>query len=88
LSVQFEYAAAKPTPTAATLDMTGLKVPPDLLARLREATERFSLTRLEQGFAELDGLGEAGQRVAAHLRALAEQGNLSAIADCLKRVEG
>jgi len=84
LQVTFEYAEPK-RPEAAPAGGTAGSLPPALAARLRDAVERFSLTRLEECFAELDKAGEPAAQLSAHLRALAEKGDLEAISRFLNQ---
>lgn len=61
-------------------------MPKELWGRLKEAAERYSATKLEQGLAELERIGADGPRVAAHCRGLIERGDLDAVAEFLEKV--
>lgn len=65
LGVEFEYAAVgRPVPVA----VERLQIPDELVARMREAAKRHSLTRLDACLEELALLGGAHSRFAAGLR--------------------
>ena len=72
---------------AADFDAATVKLPAELLGRLREAAERFSKTRLERCFAELDGMSESPVELARHLRGLVETGDLRAVSRFLEQVK-
>ncbi len=87
LGAQFEYMDG-PSPAEATvarLDVHDLKLPPELLQKLKEAVDRHSLTKLEQVFLEMETLGEAEKRMAASLRNMAKSGNVEAISATVEK---
>ena len=55
--------------------------------QLSEAAERFSATRLDEGFKELDRSGDTGRKLATHLRRLSAAGDFDGIANALKIVK-
>lgn len=55
------------------MDWSQVEVPAELHGRLVEAAELYSVTELEEYLKELESLGEAQRRLAAHLRGLAQQ---------------
>jgi CheY-like chemotaxis protein len=67
----------------ATADWRGLALPEDLVAQLRQAAERHRVTDLEEGLAQLEGLGEREASLAAHLRQLKQRHDLAGIASLL-----
>jgi CheY-like chemotaxis protein len=89
LHVQFIYAEEKPALLNETEkpDAQTVTLPADLLRRLQEAAARYSVTKLEQGLAELDNDGQSGKRVAAYCRGLIQRGDLEAIANFLQEVK-
>jgi hypothetical protein len=78
LQVEFEQTGSREL-TMEAFDFAGVKLPEGLRARVREAVERFSMARLEQCFAEMHRRGGDTARLAAHLRALAEGGDLESV---------
>ena len=70
LGVEFEHAAARRRRRSSedTLDLRQLTLPEDLAARLTMAAELHSATVLKSCLLEVETLGPAGERVAAHLR--------------------
>ena len=89
LRVKFEPSLAGSTVDgkAADFDAATVKLPAELLGRLREAAERFSKTRLERCFAELEGMDESRVDLARHLRSLLEAGDLRAVSRFLEQVK-
>ena len=85
LRVKFESAATAVS-TGMTPELTAIKVPADLLGRLREAAERFSKTRLERCFDELEQSGGAHHELAGHLRQMLEEGDLRAVSRFLEQL--
>jgi CheY-like chemotaxis protein len=87
LQVEFEYEEAKmPSASPAGLDPKDVQMSEELWARLKEAAERYSVTKLEQGLAELERAGGDGPRAAAHCRTLIERGDLDAVTEFLEQV--
>ncbi|MCC7261717.1 MAG: response regulator [Candidatus Latescibacteria bacterium] len=82
LQVQFEYEARED----AALDFSGLRLPAELLARLRQAAEAGEVTELEEYLDEVGQRGEAGQLLAERLRILSRNIDLKAILDLLEAV--
>ena len=86
LAVEFTYAeesTEEPTPE----DWRGVQIPPELLARLLEATQFRQVTQLEAGLQELEQLGEEARQLAEHLRALRQQlqlDDIQAVLDTLQ----
>jgi hypothetical protein len=58
----------------------------ELWSQLKEAAERYSVTKLEQGLAELESAGGDGPRAAAHCRSLIERGDLDGVTEFLEKV--
>ncbi|MBE7504515.1 MAG: response regulator [Verrucomicrobiales bacterium] len=89
LKVEFEYEeAAEPVATGklAPLRPGEVILPAGILGRLGEAARRYSATRLEACFVELDQGGETQRRVAAHLRRLVRAGDLEGVVNFVKEV--
>jgi signal transduction histidine kinase/DNA-binding response OmpR family regulator len=87
LHVKFRYAE-EPEPATPTLalDPRTINLPAELLSQLREAANRYSVTKLEQGLAVLENDGPAGKQVAAYCRGLIQRGDLESIAEFLQSV--
>ena len=89
LKVEYEHEeAAEPVATGnvAPLRPGEVILSAGILARLGEAARRYSATRLEACFVELDQGGEAQRRVATHLRRLVQAGDLEGVAGFVKEV--
>jgi signal transduction histidine kinase/CheY-like chemotaxis protein len=88
LHVEFQYASeeAAPAPAPAALDPDTVSLAAGCLTALRDAAARYSVTRLEKGFEELEQDGETGRAVAAYLRRLVNAGDLDAVSAFLERV--
>jgi CheY-like chemotaxis protein len=84
LGVEFEYGEEEAVEVEAA-DWSGVVVPAQLHARLREAAELYSVTELESCFGELERLGEA--RLAGHLRGLRRRHDIEAILAVLQEVK-
>jgi CheY-like chemotaxis protein len=68
LGVSFVYRSSKYEPVRATIDLSSLVVPQDLVVRLTMAAELHSATALKLCLKELEALGPAGERFSQHLR--------------------
>jgi PAS domain S-box-containing protein len=89
LGVEYDYADEQ-TETAeppSDLNPTTVTLPQNVLRDLKDAAERYSVTRLEQGIAAVEQQGEDGHRVAAHLRRFVQAGDLEAVADFLEKLK-
>jgi CheY-like chemotaxis protein len=87
LNVEFEYAdSAVAAGGEGDIDPAQISLPVAILSQLREAAERYSVTRLEKCLEELDQDGEMGKRTAAHLRHLIRAGDLEGVSEFLKEV--
>jgi signal transduction histidine kinase/ligand-binding sensor domain-containing protein/CheY-like chemotaxis protein len=88
LNVEFRYVE-EPAQAAevVAVDPTTVRLPAALLGQLREAAGRYSVTKLEQGLAELENYGESGERVAVYCRGLIQRGDLEAIAEFFQEVK-
>jgi signal transduction histidine kinase/CheY-like chemotaxis protein/sugar lactone lactonase YvrE len=86
LNVEFRYAEeAEQTMPVPAIDPGTVRLPVAVLAQLREAAARYSVTRLEQGIASLEKNGDSGRAVAAFLRQQIEQGDVEAIIQFLEK---
>jgi signal transduction histidine kinase/ligand-binding sensor domain-containing protein/CheY-like chemotaxis protein len=79
LQVEFEYQAHQ----APELDFSRLRLPAQLLSRLRQAAEAGEVTELEELLEEVSQLGEQGRLLAERLRVLSRSIDLKAIVDLL-----
>ena len=91
LRVEFESV-----PTAAPVEQTkalsadelaAIVIPAGLWKQLSEAAERFSATRLEESFKQLEPRDDTGRKLASHLRRLSAAGDFDGIANALKIVK-
>ena len=88
LQVEYEYASTEPGngAEAPELSWSGIRLPDQLLMRLREAAELHSVTELERYLSEMEALGEDERHHAAHLRDLSEQYDMDGILKILKDI--
>ena len=84
LRVEFEYGEREDE--SAGSDWGGLALPIELLTRLREAAELYSVTEIEEHLAEMGPLGEEHRKLAAHLRGLNANQDMAAILRVLDEV--
>ena len=91
LHVEFEYLESNEPPTAGIAsvaeDWHDITLPAELLSRLRRAAEFYRVTELEQCLVDMQGLGTGPHTLAAHLKALAKQHDMEAIAGILAQVQ-
>jgi len=85
LQVEFESTTATGSSEVGP-DLMGVKLPAELLGRLREAAARFSKTRLEQCCEELDRLGGKRSELAAQLHRFVEEGDMRAVSRFLEQL--
>jgi len=86
LGVEFEYAEEQ-APEPESLDLSGITLSADLLGRLREAAEMANVTELEQMLDDLETQQPETRQLAAHLRDLSQEFQMSdllAVLDELK----
>jgi len=80
LGAQFEYKPlAQEEPAGETIDLQKVSLPEDLALRLMMAAELHSATVLKNCLSELEQLGPAGDRLAAHLRQFAASYDMETI---------
>lgn len=89
LRIEFEGAQETPASdnSAAELNLAAITLPAVVLAELREAASRYSVTRLEQGLADLERTTTEGWQLAAHCRRLIERGDLDAVIAFLEKIQ-
>ena len=89
LAVEYEYAevVSDEPEESPEIDKAKVVLPEDLLSRLKEAAERYSLTRLNHCFAEMEELGEDAQTLVEHLRQLARNQDMEGILDVLSEYQ-
>jgi len=89
LSVEYEYAEAvgDEQDEAPELDLTQIVLPEDLLSRLKEAAEIYSLTQLNQCLDEMVQLDEPSRLLAEQLRVLGRNQDMEAILDILSEYQ-
>jgi len=89
LAVEYEYAevVSDEPEESPEIDKTKVVFPEDLLSRLKEAAERYSLTRLNRCFAEIEELGEDAQPLVEHLRQLARNQDMEGILNVLSEYQ-
>ena len=83
LGVAFETTESASREPEARSDWRGVEVPADLLSRLVQATELYSVTELETYLKELEQLGTEPQKLATHLRRLRQRFDLDSIRSTL-----
>ena len=86
LGVEFEYGESEEE-TAEVIDWSHLSLPSDLHDRLREATEIYSVTELEDYLREMEELGEEHRQLAAHLRDLKQEHDMEGILQILGEIQ-
>jgi signal transduction histidine kinase/CheY-like chemotaxis protein len=87
LQVRFEEAAATPAVAESSrMDFSAIRVPSDLLGRLRRAAREASTTQLKKGMASLEQLGPETARLAETLRPLIREFDMDKILSILKQV--
>ena len=72
---------------AAEADWTGLELPPQLADDLSEATRRQSVTELTHHLETVQQLGDAGARLAAHLRELVGRYDMASVRHALEELQ-
>jgi len=89
LSVEYEYtdAVSDEQEEVPELDLTKVVLPEDLLSRLKEAAETYSLTELNQCFAEMEELGEDVRPLVDRLRELARNQDMEEILNILSEYQ-
>jgi len=89
LSVEYEYADAvsDEREEVAEIDVTKVVLPEDLLSRLKEAAEMYSLTELNQCFVEMEELGEDVRPLVDRLRELARNQDMEEILNILSEYQ-
>ena len=90
LGVEFEFAEELDTAKAVTpepVDWSSIELPQALYDALFEAAQTHNITDLRQQLTRLEGLGDAGQSLAAHLRVLAQRYEMDAIRSALEELQ-
>ena len=93
LGVEFEQVAAPGEEMEAEtpegeLNLTGVSLPADLYEGLTQAARQHNVTDLLRRLDALAGMGEAEQRLAAHLRGLSQAYDMRAIRSVLEKISG
>jgi len=89
LGVRFEYEegdSGAPMGKLREVDLAGIELPQDIVTRLADAANRYSITRLNRCVAELEKTEPRGAQVAAHLRTLIKANDMDGIAGFLDKV--
>jgi len=79
-------AGAAPVDGQETLALADIRLPRQIVDRLKQAAERASLTDLKDGFAELESQGEPGRALLAHLRPCLETYDMAGIQRLLEKL--
>jgi len=87
LHVDFEYAEEH-EPEPEELDLSGIVLSADLVARLKEAAEMANVTELEQMLDDLEAQRPESRRLAAHLRDLSQDFAMNEILTILDHLQG
>ena len=84
-----QYETAQPAAAPLPQDFSGMPLPADLRAGLRQAAEMYNVTALEGGLAQLAGLGTREGQLAAHLGTLVRSFDMEGVLKTLeKTVDG
>jgi len=86
LQVEFESAIDKSS-EKVEMPLPDIALPEELLLRLKEATERHSITKLHQCLDELEQLGSDGRLLAEQLRKLSQNYEMEEILRILKNID-
>lgn len=91
LGVEFineeENSSSAKTDADTILELPKIRLPGDLLQRLKTAADLSNLTDLKLCMKELDALGEAGQSLLHHLKPFAGKFDMSGILSLLQQVK-
>jgi CheY-like chemotaxis protein len=87
LHVEYEYEDLESSPVSL-LDPSKITLPADLLKRMEEEAELYSVTKLESYLDEIKEISESGQQLAEHLYPLLQQNDMDAILNILSQVKG
>ena len=89
LGVEYQYSpAATNQPTSEpSADWRDARLPSELLQRLQQAAELYSVTDIEEYLGEMEQLGEGPQRLATHLRSLRLQHDMESILRVLRQIQ-
>jgi len=68
------------------LDPLEITLPGEVWQELKEAADRFSVTRLEKALGPLEEKGSPHEVVAVYLRQLINEGDLDQVAEFLEKV--
>jgi len=85
LRIEYEYADID-SKDAPPFELPGLKLPEDILRRLKSAAEFYSTTELKSCLNEVARLSEAGLRLAEHLRQYLQNYDMEAILNVLSKL--
>ena len=88
LSVEYEYAetVSDKQEEVPEIDLTKIVLPEDLLSRLKQAAEIYSLTQLNQCLDEMVQIDEPSRMLAEQLRVLGRNQDMEAILDILSEI--
>jgi signal transduction histidine kinase/CheY-like chemotaxis protein len=75
-----------PASDVLTMPITEIRLPRDLVARLKQAADRASVTDLKDGFAELERQGEHGKALIEHLQPHLDTYNMTQIQRILEKL--
>jgi signal transduction histidine kinase/ligand-binding sensor domain-containing protein/CheY-like chemotaxis protein len=89
LNVEFEYANEEPVANGKPieLDPSEITLPDDAWQEMKDAADRFSVTRLEKALQPLEEGDEDLRRVAAFIRQLINEGDLDQVSEFLDKVK-
>lgn len=86
LRVEYEYEDLQPE-SIPLLDLSDIELPANLIMRLEEAAEFYSVTELKSCLDEIKEFSEAGQRLAEYLYPLLQAYDMKGILDVLSEVQ-
>ena len=87
LGIDYERASEEIGGDGTPGDWTGLELPPDLAKGLSVATNRHSVTELTRQLEAVEQLGDAGERLASHLRALVGKYDIAGVRHALEKLQ-
>ena len=88
LGAQFDYEETQESdaPGVRKIVWNDVELSADLHARLQEATEVYSVTEMEEYFAEMEEISAAHQQLAEHLRDLKQRHDMDSILEVLGEI--
>ena len=90
LGLEFLHGVMKPSPDKTAdskiLELTDIRLPEDLLQRMKKSADFSNLTDLKKCMKELESLGEEGQSLLLHLKPYVSKYNMNGILTLLQQM--